>query len=70
MKYGAAYFAERNINQLLRTLADDVGVMLKGAAIAVLMLTIASQLDQYFSNGRYTDAAFAVLRQMRHSFGV
>ena len=44
--------------------------MLKGTAIAALTLTIASQLDQYFSNGRYTDAAFAVLRQMRHSFGV
>jgi hypothetical protein len=44
--------------------------MIKGAAIAALILTIASQLDQHFSNGRYTDATFAMVRQMRHSFGV
>jgi hypothetical protein len=43
--------------------------MLKGACIAALVLTIASQLNQYFSYGRYTDAAFDLLRQTRHSFG-
>jgi hypothetical protein len=43
--------------------------MLKGACIAALVLTIASQLDQHLSNGRYTDAAFAMLRQIRYSFG-
>jgi hypothetical protein len=48
----------------------DQFVMLKGAARAALVLTIASQLDQYLSNGRYTDVAFAMLRQIRHSFGV
>ena len=44
--------------------------MLKGAAIAAVMLVTASLIDQYLSNGRYTDVAFAMLRQMRHSFGV
>jgi hypothetical protein len=57
-------------NPLLMTRAQDIGVMLKGAAIAALVLAIASQLDQYFSNGRYTDVTFAMLRQIRHSFGV
>jgi hypothetical protein len=49
---------------------QDQFVMLKGAAIAALALTIASQTDQYFANGRYTDVAIAMLRQIRHSFGV
>jgi len=57
-------------NPLLMTRAQDICVMLKGAAIAALVLAIASQLDQYFSNGRYTDVTFAMLRQIRHSFGV
>jgi hypothetical protein len=52
------------------TRAQDIGVMLKGAAIASLVLAIACQLDQYFSNGRYTDVTLAMLRQIRHSFGV
>jgi hypothetical protein len=52
------------------TAAHDYFVMLKGASIAALVLTIASQLDQHLSNGRYTDAAFAMLRQKRYSFGV
>jgi hypothetical protein len=52
------------------TAAHDQFVMLKGACIAALVLTIASQLDQYLSHGRYTDAAFAMLRQIRYSFGV
>ena len=30
----------------------------------------ASQVDQYLTSGRYTDAAMAMLRQIRHSFGV
>jgi hypothetical protein len=50
--------------------AHDQFVMLKGAAITALALTIAGQLDQYLSNGRYTDVAFAMMRQIRHSFGV
>lgn len=57
-------------NELLMAAAQDQFVMLKGAAIAALALTIASQADQYLSNGRYTDVALAMLRQIRHSFGV
>ncbi|MGY4569248.1 hypothetical protein QA639_16350 [Bradyrhizobium pachyrhizi] len=44
--------------------------MLKGFAIAIIALSSASQVDQYFTNGRYTDAVMAMLRQMRHSFGI
>lgn len=44
--------------------------MLKGLAIAVMALLGASQVDGYLTNGRYTDAAFAMMRQIRHSFGV
>jgi hypothetical protein len=58
------------VNQVLTAAAHDRFVMLKGATIAALALTIASQIDQYLSNGRYTDVAFAMLRQIRHSFGV
>jgi hypothetical protein len=57
-------------NQVLMSAAHDQVVMLRGATIAALALTIAGQLDQYLSNGRYTDVAFAMLRQIRHSFGV
>jgi hypothetical protein len=44
--------------------------MFKGFVIAVLLLVGASQLDQYLSNNRYTDAAMSMLRQIRHSFRV
>ena len=47
-----------------------MGIMLKGATIAAVMLVTVGLLDQYLSNGRYTDVTFAMLRQMRHSFGV
>jgi hypothetical protein len=30
----------------------------------------ASQVNQYLISGRYIDAAMAMLRQIRHSFGV
>jgi hypothetical protein len=43
--------------------------MIKGAFIAAVLLFIASQLDQHFLYGRYTDAVVAILQQMRHSFG-
>jgi hypothetical protein len=39
-------------------------------SVAALALATASQVDQYLSNGRYTDVEFALLRQIRHSFGV
>jgi hypothetical protein len=38
--------------------------------MAALMLLGASQLDQYLTDGRYTDAAISMLRQIRHSFGI
>jgi hypothetical protein len=44
--------------------------MFKGFMIAVVALIAASQLDQYLTHGRYTDVAMAMLRQIRHSFGV
>ena len=44
--------------------------MIKGFVIAVLVLLGASQLDQYLTHGRYTDAAMSMLRQIRHSFRV
>jgi hypothetical protein len=44
--------------------------MFKGFVMAALMLLGASQLDQYLTHGRYTDAAISMLRQIRHSFGV
>ena len=44
--------------------------MLKGFAIAVLVLLGASQLDQYYNAGHYTDAALSILRQIRHSFRI
>jgi hypothetical protein len=44
--------------------------MIKGFAIAVLVLLGAAQLDQYLTDGRYTDAAMSMLRHIRHSFRV
>jgi RimJ/RimL family protein N-acetyltransferase len=37
------------------------------AAIAVMVAALVA--DQYWNSGYYTDAASAMLRQMRHSFG-
>jgi hypothetical protein len=36
--------------------------IIKGFAIAALALLGASQVDQYLTSGRYTDAAMAMLR--------
>jgi hypothetical protein len=44
--------------------------MIKGFAIAALVLFGASQLDQYLTHGRYTDGTVSMLRQIRHSFGI
>jgi hypothetical protein len=44
--------------------------MFKGILIAGLVLLGAVLLDQYLSYGLYTDGALAMLRQIRHSFGV
>jgi hypothetical protein len=43
--------------------------MFKGFTVAVVALTSTAQLDQYLTNGRYTDAAMAMLREIRHAFG-
>jgi hypothetical protein len=43
--------------------------MFKGFTVAVVALISTAQLDQYFTNGRYTDAAMAMQRQIRHAFG-
>ena len=44
--------------------------MIKGFAIAALALLGASQVDQYLTHGRDTDATMMMVRQMRHSFGI
>ena len=43
--------------------------MFKGFTVAVVALIGTAQLDQYLSHGRYSDAAMAMLRQIRHAFG-
>ena len=42
--------------------------MFKGFTVAVALWKSA-QLDQYLTHGRYTDAAIAMLRHIRHGFG-
>jgi hypothetical protein len=44
--------------------------MFMGFVIAVLLVLGAAQLDRYFYHGWYTDGTMAMLRQIRHSFGV
>jgi len=44
--------------------------VLKGLMTTVLTLLFLSLCDHYLSNGRYTDAAIAMAKQIRHSFGV
>jgi hypothetical protein len=44
--------------------------MFNGLVIAALVLLGASQLDQYLTHGRYTDAAMSMLRQIKRSFRV
>ena len=46
------------------------GPMFRGILIAVLVVLGASQLDQYFCHGKYTDGAMSMLRQIRHSVRV
>ncbi|MEY9181798.1 MULTISPECIES: hypothetical protein [Bradyrhizobium] len=43
--------------------------MFKGFTVAVAALISTAQLDQYLTHGRYTDAAIAMLRHIRHGFG-
>jgi hypothetical protein len=44
--------------------------MIRGFGNAVIALVIASLLDRYLYAGYYTDATIAMLRQIRHSFGL
>lgn len=52
------------LNQLRASYPD----MIKGVAIAALVLACASLADQQLSYGRYTDAAVALLRDIDRSF--
>jgi hypothetical protein len=44
--------------------------MIRGLGNAIVIVLIASLLDEYFYAGRHTDAALAILRQIGHSFGL
>jgi hypothetical protein len=44
--------------------------MIKGCFNAAVAAAIASLLDRHFFDGRHTDAALVILRQIRHSFGL
>lgn len=44
--------------------------MFKGILIALIALLFLALCDQYWSGGRYTEVAFVLARQIRHSFGV
>lgn len=43
--------------------------MFKGFTVAIVALISTAQLDRYLANGRYTEAATEMLRQIRHAFG-
>ena len=45
------------------------GPMFKAFTVAVVALIGTAQLDRYLTNGRYTDAAMDMLRQIRRAFG-
>lgn len=44
--------------------------MFKGMFIALMALLFLALCDRYWSGGRYTEVAFVMARQIRHSFGV
>jgi hypothetical protein len=41
----------------------------KAIATAVVALVVLILTDQHLNDGRYTDAAVVVMRQLRHAFG-
>jgi len=43
--------------------------MFEGFIGLLVALISTAQVDQYLTHGRYTDAAIAMLRQIRHAFG-
>ncbi len=44
--------------------------MIRGISNALVALVLASLIDKYFYDGRYTDAALSILSQVRHSLGL
>jgi len=44
--------------------------MIRGLGNAVIAVVAASLLDRYLYAGHYTEAALAMFRQIRHSFGL
>jgi hypothetical protein len=44
--------------------------MIKNLAAAAVALFGISLADQFLTNGQYTDAVIAMLRQIRYSFGI
>jgi hypothetical protein len=45
-------------------------IMFRGIAIALFGLSILSQVDQALCYGRNTDAAFRLVREISHGFGL
>lgn len=43
---------------------------MKAIGVALALLFAAYLTDQYFANGKYTDAANRMVTQMRHSTGL
>ena len=43
--------------------------MFKGFTVAVAAVMTTAQVDRFLTNGRYTDAAMDMLRQIRRAFG-
>lgn len=43
---------------------------MKGIGVALVLLFAAYLTDQYFANGKYTDAAKRMVTQIRHSTGI
>jgi hypothetical protein len=44
--------------------------MIKGCFNAAVAMAIVSLLDKHFYDGRHTDAALVILRQIRFAFGL
>lgn len=44
--------------------------VIRGFGNAVIAIVAASLIDKYVYASHYTDAALAMLRQIRHSFGL
>ena len=51
-------------------ISGTLEVMIKGIGKAIVAVVLASALDMIFYDGRYTDAALAMLREIRRGFGI